>query len=90
MLLLQSNITNSFPALYRLPGASSEIFPVVVNVYRLFVPPARGVKLMKNSFLPPSVISLGAEISVEELPHSVLPQYVSYVSHVFLQVFVDI
>ena len=43
VLLLQSNTTNSFQALYRLRGASNEIFPVVMKVKRLFVPPARGV-----------------------------------------------
>ena len=49
------------------------------------------IKINKNhNFLPPSVISLGAEISVEGLPHSVLPQYLLYVWHVFSQVFVDI
>ena len=45
--------------------------------------------LSNYNFLPASLISLGSDISVEELSHSALPQYFSDVSHVFLQVFVD-
>ena len=32
VLLLQDNISNSFPALYSLPGASNEIFQVEMKV----------------------------------------------------------
>ena len=41
------------------------------------------------NFLPASLISLGSDIAVEELPHPALPQYFPDVRQVFLQVFVD-
>ena len=44
--------------------------------------------LSNYNFLLASLISLGSDISVEELSHSALPQYFSDVWHVFLQVFV--
>ena len=36
-----------------------------------------------------SLISLGGDISVEELPHPEFSQYFPDIWHVFLQVFVD-
>ena len=41
------------------------------------------------NYLPTPLISLGADIAVEELLHPVLPQYFVGVWHVFLHDFVD-